>query len=81
MLLDIREFEHGIKIAERIERKFLETYFGSYDSIIDFGKYLIIHGQREAAKELENWVTECNLNNSGVDECYITGPAFKYQAA
>ena len=56
MMIDIKEYKHGVEIAEVMEREFLETYFGSHDVVIDFAKHLISQRQKGAAKKLNQLI-------------------------
>lgn len=51
-LLENKEFSSRKEIAEQLERKFLEKYFGTNEEIIKFSRFLIRWGARNAAKEL-----------------------------
>ncbi len=51
-LLESKLFEERIKIANKLEQEFLETYFGDNSSVLDFAKELINSGNKVVAKEL-----------------------------
>jgi curved DNA-binding protein CbpA len=51
-LLENREFTKRRIIADQLERKFLEKYFGTNEEIILFSKFLIRWKAKNAAKEL-----------------------------
>lgn len=51
-LLESKEFAKRKVIAEQLERKFLEKYFGTNEEIIRFSRFLIRWGVKNAAKEL-----------------------------
>lgn len=51
-LLDIKAFEKRKELAEVLENKFLQSYFGSNPQIVDFALQLILVGNRAAAKAL-----------------------------
>jgi curved DNA-binding protein CbpA len=56
VMLEGRKFGQREKIAEDMERIFLETYFGRDPEIIKFAQFLIGIGQREAVKRLNQYV-------------------------
>ncbi len=51
-LLENREFTKRKIIADQLERKFLEKYFGTNEEIIRFSRFLIRWKVKSAAKEL-----------------------------
>ncbi len=51
-LLETKQFAHRKKIAEGLERAFLERYFGTNDALVAYAKQLILAGKRDAAKAL-----------------------------
>jgi len=51
-LLENKEFTKRKVIAEQLERKFLEKYFGTNEEIVGFSRFLISWGAKNAAKEL-----------------------------
>ena len=51
-ILENKEFTNRKEVAEQLERKFLEKYFGTNEEIIKFSRFLIRWGARNAAKEL-----------------------------
>jgi DnaJ-class molecular chaperone len=57
VLLEAKDFERRSKIADQMERAFLERYFGTNSEIIRFAKSLITEGNKPAAKELNRIVS------------------------
>jgi curved DNA-binding protein CbpA len=57
MLLDSKNFEKRLYIANEMEKEFLERYFGNDPEIIIFAKSLINTGNKAAAKELNRVVS------------------------
>ncbi len=57
VLLEKKLFNNRKEVAEELERKYLERFFGSNNEIIKFAKFLISEGHRDAAKELNKAVT------------------------
>lgn len=53
-LLDIKAFEKRKELAEVLEIKFLQTYFGSNPKIVVFARELIFAGNRAASKALND---------------------------
>jgi len=51
-LLENKKFTKRKVIADKLERKFLEKYFGTNEEIIKFSKFLMGWGVKNAAKEL-----------------------------
>lgn len=51
-LLYEKKFQRRVEIANIMENKFLETYFGSNLEILEFAKDIILDGNRGAAREL-----------------------------
>lgn len=51
-LLENKKFTKRKVIADKLEREFLEKYFGTNEEIIEFSKFLMGWGVRNAAKEL-----------------------------
>jgi curved DNA-binding protein CbpA len=51
-ILENKEFTNRKEVAEQLERKFLEKYFGTNEEIIKFSRFLIRWGAKNAAKEL-----------------------------
>jgi DnaJ-class molecular chaperone len=51
-LLEKKEFTKRKVIADKLEREFLEKYFGTNEEIIKFSKFLMGWGVKNAAKEL-----------------------------
>lgn len=57
MLLESKEFEQRHDLAQKLERQFLETYFGRNEAVLVFAKKLITLGERTAARELNKVVS------------------------
>lgn len=53
-ILEEKVFDDREKIADSMERKFLEIYFGSNQKIVDFARHLIRTGNKTAAKTLND---------------------------
>jgi len=53
-LLDSKAFEKRKELAEVLENKFLQTYFGSNPKIVVFARELIFAGNRAASKALND---------------------------
>lgn len=53
-LLDIKAFEKRKELAEVLEEKFLQAYFGSNPGIVAFARELIFEGNRAASKALND---------------------------
>jgi curved DNA-binding protein CbpA len=51
-LLDIKAFENRKELAEVLEEKFLQSYFGNNPEIVDFARQLVLAGNKSAAKAL-----------------------------
>ncbi len=51
-MLENRDFTKRKIIADQLERKFLEKYFGTNEEIIRFSRFLIRWKVKSAAKEL-----------------------------
>lgn len=56
-LLETKSFDNRIKLAEDMERQFLELYFGENKEIIAFARELIMSGHKLAAKSLNKAVS------------------------
>lgn len=56
-MLETRDFRNYVIIADRMEQKFLETYFGRNKNILLFAKELIASGNKLAAKSLNKAVS------------------------
>lgn len=63
-MLETKEFNNRQKIANILEQRFLENYFGSHPKILEFALKLIFDGKKEGAKELNKAV---NVFGSGID--------------
>jgi hypothetical protein len=55
-LLEVRAFDRRAQVAETLEQKFLETYFGTDHDILQFARTLINRGHKAAAKALNEAV-------------------------
>lgn len=56
LLLEHKNFHESQVIATRLEKDWLEKYFGKDEETIGFAKELILEGRKDAAKELNNVV-------------------------
>ena len=56
LLLETRRYPQGREIADQIERQFLERYFGTNETIIQYARTLIGLGARPAVKRLNQLV-------------------------
>lgn len=63
-LLESRKFERAGELASKMERQFLQRYFGVNDKILQFVRNLIAFGERDAVKALNRLV---DVLGSGVD--------------
>lgn len=63
-MLETKEFNNRQKIANILEQRFLENYFGSHPKVIEFAIKLILDGKKSGAKELNKAV---NIFGSGID--------------
>ncbi len=57
VMLEKRLFEDRQRIAQSLEREFLERYFGTDPKVLSFGRTLIFAGQRDAALALNRLVS------------------------
>lgn len=64
VLLGEKHFDQRKPIAERMEQRFLERFFGTSPPIVDYARKLIFAGQKEAAKALNVLV---DVVGSGAD--------------
>lgn len=55
-LLEAKLFEQRVKVAESLEQKFLETYFGTNAQILSFARELIALGYKAATRALNEAV-------------------------
>ncbi len=55
-VLEQKAFEKRKELAQFVEIKFLQAYFGSNPEIVDFARHLIFDGRKPAAKALNNAV-------------------------
>lgn len=53
-LLDLKAFEKRKELAEVVEKRFLQSYFGSNPEIVAFARELIFAGNKAAAKTLND---------------------------
>lgn len=56
VLLGSKAFEKRAELAKRMERQFLERYFGSNNTLVKFARELIIDGEKEGARKLNHLV-------------------------
>lgn len=56
VLLEGKAFDKAKELASKMERQFLELYFGTNSKIVDFAIELILSGHKDAAKELNEAV-------------------------
>lgn len=56
-LIEKKDFAAAQKLAEMMERKFLEKYFGTDESTQNLAKFLIVKDARPAARELNRMVS------------------------
>lgn len=56
-LLESKDFEKRLKIADEMEKAFLQRYFGNDPEIISFAKLLCHTGNKPAAKELNRVIS------------------------
>lgn len=62
VLLTSKNYNDRASLAEGMEQKFLERYFGSNPDILDYARFLISHGNKAAAKRLNNLVDVMGSN-------------------
>jgi len=67
-MLENKEFTKRKVIADKLEREFLEKYFGTNEEIIKFSRFLIGWGVKSAAKELNQVI---NLLGSDIQSKFI----------
>lgn len=70
IMLESKKFQDRQRIAEQLEKKFLETHFGTNQKIIAFAKLLIQLGRRDAIKALNKYV---DVLGSELDAALIIG--------
>lgn len=56
VMLDTRQFEKCQAVAENLEKRFLERYFGTNEKVIGFAKELILRGLKDAVVALNRYV-------------------------
>lgn len=61
-LLEEKLFQARLEVAEKLEQKFLELYFGKNPEIISFAQILIMDGEKLAAKRLNKAVSVLGSN-------------------
>jgi curved DNA-binding protein CbpA len=64
ILLEKKDFNQRVEIANILEKNYLKRYFGDNERIIDFAKSLLLTNNKKVAKELNKAV---NLLGSKVD--------------
>jgi curved DNA-binding protein CbpA len=52
LLLSNKDFDKRVTVAQQLEKRFLQSYFGSNTKVVEFATKLIMDGKRDAAKEL-----------------------------
>ena len=57
VLLETKVFKRRAEIAAHLERVYLERYFGTNEHILDYAKYLVLNGHKEAVKLLNHLVS------------------------
>ena len=57
ILLEAKVFKRRGAIAVQLERAYLERYFGTNEHILDYAKYLVLHGHLGAVKLLNHLVS------------------------
>ena len=55
-VLEEQSFSRAQEVAEAMIAKYLSSYFGSNEAIVEYAKQLLVNGDREAAKELNKVV-------------------------
>ena len=55
-LLELKAFDRRHELASSLERNFLARYFGTNEKILDYAKGLVMSGQKDAAKALNQLV-------------------------
>ena len=63
-LLETKAFAQCVEMASRLERTFLERYFGTNPRLVEYAASLVLAGHRSAAKALNHLV---DVMGSGVD--------------
>lgn len=77
ILIEQKKFNNAKEIADALENKFLEKYFGRNKEIKNFAKTLILNKQKDAAKELNDVAI---LFGDGIDaKTIINGIKLKFQ--
>jgi len=61
-MLESKDFDKRVAIADEMARNFLTIYFGENPKIVGFAKYLIAHGEREAARSLNQAIRVLGTN-------------------
>lgn len=57
LLLSTKDFERREKVAQQLEKSFLESFFGTNAKVVEFATKLIMDGKRDAAKELNKTIS------------------------
>ncbi|MCG6872060.1 MAG: hypothetical protein LJE84_07195 [Gammaproteobacteria bacterium] len=55
-LLDSQQFSRYVEIGDRMEREFLQAYFGADPLIVEYARDLLVAGERESAIDLNKVV-------------------------
>jgi hypothetical protein len=56
VMLEVKQFENRNEVADELERKFLESYFGTDQRVISYAKALIFLGLKDAVAALNGYV-------------------------
>lgn len=56
VVLESKAYNNRLKIAQQMEREFVERYFGTNDTIVKYASHLIYSGHKQAAKALNRLV-------------------------
>ena len=63
-IVDTKNYENGAKIYNQMYEEFVERYFGTNESIIEFANTLIETNNKQALKELNKVVKVLDINQS-----------------
>lgn len=80
ILLESKNFNVRVQLAESLETRFLETYFGTDPAVIAFAKRLIAGGEKAGARELNRAVSvlgsavDAHVIISRIENKYPDGP-------
>lgn len=69
-LLETKTFSERANVAAHLEHVFLERHFGTNQRVLEYARYLVFHGQRDAAKALNRLV---DVLGSDVDASLLIG--------